>query len=333
MALRLIELVVPQDSSGKIEQLLKGRQILDQKRLPLSDKEVLVRILLRADATEEILDLLEKQFLNQIDTRVLIIPVEGIWPLEEEQKPPSNKKKPPERIDREELYANILDAARCSKTYLMMILLSTIVAALGLYTNNVTVIIGAMVIAPMLGPNMALSLGTTLGDLSLIRHALWTGVVGIALAAALSILLGLILHVSPSSHESLLRTHVGINDFAIALAAGSAGSLAFTTGLSATLIGVMVSLAVLPSLVTFGLFLGSGEPALAFGALLLFAMNIIFVNLAGIVTFLIKGIHPASWWEKDRAIKATRIAIALWVLVLGAWIALFFLLSYTNPNK
>jgi hypothetical protein len=40
-------------------------------------------------------------------------------------------------------------------------------------------------------------------------------------------------------------------------------------------------------------------------------MNLICVNLAGVTTFLVQGIHPASWWEKDRAVKATRIAIGL----------------------
>jgi len=47
--------------------------------------------------------------------------------------------------------------------YMMLVFLSTIVAAIGLIENNVAVIIGAMVIAPLLGPNLALSLSTILG--------------------------------------------------------------------------------------------------------------------------------------------------------------------------
>jgi hypothetical protein len=41
------------------------------------------------------------------------------------------------------------------------------------------------------------------------------------------------------------------------------------------------------------------------------------VNLAGVATFLVEGIHPASWWEKDRAVKATRVAIGLWLGLLA----------------
>lgn len=59
------------------------------------------------------------------------------------------------------------DAARCSRPHLTMVVLSTGVAAIGLQRDNVAIVIGAMVIAPLLGPNIALVLGTTLGDLSL----------------------------------------------------------------------------------------------------------------------------------------------------------------------
>ncbi|MDQ6704291.1 MAG: TIGR00341 family protein, partial [Pseudomonadota bacterium] len=79
--------------------------------------------------------------------------------------------------------------------------------------------------------------------------------------------------------------------------------------------------------VTFGLLLGGGHPALAMGALSLFLLNLICVNLAGVATFLVQGIHPASWWEKGRAVKATRVAIGLWVGLLAALAGMIFLLE------
>jgi hypothetical protein len=65
---------------------------------------------------------------------------------------------------------------------------------------------------------------------------------------------------------------------------------------------------------------------LAMGALSLFLMNLICVNLAGVATFLVQGIHPASWWEKDQAVKATRLAIGLWVALLAGLIGVVLLL-------
>jgi uncharacterized membrane protein len=88
----------------------------------------------------------------------------------------------------------------------------------------------------------------------------------------------------------------------------------------------MVAVALLPPLVAFGLLLGGGYPELATGALTLFLMNLVCVNLAAVTTFLVQGIRPATWWEKDRAAKATRIAIGLWAVLLAALVGLVLLL-------
>lgn len=111
----------------------------------------------------------------------------------------------------------------------------------------------------------------------------------------------------------------------LALAAGSAGALAFTTGMSSALIGVMVAVALLPPLVTVGLLFGSGEGKMASGALLLFLTNMICLNLAGIATFLLQGVRPLSWWEAAVARKATYRAIVFWGLLLTALIIVVFL--------
>ena len=92
-----------------------------------------------------------------------------------------------------------------------------------------------------------------------------------------------------------------------------------------------MAVALLPPLVTFGLLLGSGRPALAMGALSLLLVNLICVNLAGVTTFVVQGIHPANWWEKDRAKKATRIAIGLWMAMFAVLIGLTLLLRKGGP--
>jgi uncharacterized membrane protein len=78
--------------------------------------------------------------------------------------------------------------------------------------------------------------------------------------------------------------------------------------------------------VAFGLLLGGGHSALAMGALSLFLMNLVSVNLAGVATFLAQGIHPATWWEKARSARATGLAIALWVVLLAALVSMILLL-------
>ncbi len=334
MALRLLEMVLPEKDGAGVRELLNECKVLEHRQIRLGDGEVLIRILLDAERSETVMDLLEKRYAGDEGSRVVVLPVEATLPRaqaepEPEAAPSSEpsppEEKPPERIGREELYEDIKNGARLSRVYMAMVTLSTIVAAIGLNDNSAAVIIGAMVIAPLLGPNVALSLGITLGDLALLRRGLLTALAGIAATLALSVIFGVLLNVDPKLPEMASRTWVGLGDVAVALASGCAGALAFTTGVSATLIGVMVAVALLPPLVTCGLLLGGGHPALATGAFSLFLVNLICVNLAGVTTFLLQGIKPTSWWENDRAVKATRIAIALSVALLAVLVGLILL--------
>jgi uncharacterized membrane protein len=78
----------------------------------------------------------------------------------------------------------------------------------------------------------------------------------------------------------------------------------------------MVAVALLPPLITLGILIGAGHWDMALGALLLLLINLICINLAGVMTFLARGIRPLTWWEADRAKKATRKAIAIWTFLL-----------------
>ena len=335
MALRLIEMVLQEKDGDDVRALLNDCQVLEHRQIRLADGEILLRILLDAEQSETVLDLLEKHYSNAEGNRVVVLPVEATLPRAQtepesegtpstEQLPPEEK--PPERIGREELYEDIKNGARLSRVYMSMVALSTVVAAIGLSHNSAAVIIGAMVIAPLLGPNVALSLGITLGDLALLRQGFLTALAGIAAAFVLSVIIGMLLNVDATLSEMASRMTVGIGDIVVALASGTAGALAFTTGVSATLIGVMVAVALLPPLVTSGLLLGGGYPvSWAIGAFSLFLVNLICVNLAGVTTFVVQGIKPTSWWEKDRAVKATRIAIVLSVTLLALLVSMILL--------
>ncbi len=335
MALRLIEMVLQEKDGDDVRALLNDCKVLEHRQIRLVNGEILVRILLDAEQSETVMDLLEKRYSNAEGNRVVVLPVEATLPRAQtepepegtpstEQLPPEEN--PPERIGREELYEDIKNGARLSHVYMAMVALSTLVAAIGLSHNSVAVIIGAMVIAPLLGPNVALSLGITLGDLALLRQGLLTALAGIAAAFVLSVIIGVLLNVDATLSEMASRTTVGMGDIVVALASGTAGALAFTTGVSATLIGVMVAVALLPPLVTSGLLLGGGYPvSWVVGAFSLFLVNLICVNLAGVTTFLMQGIKPTSWWEKDRAVKATRIAITLSVTLLAVLISMILL--------
>jgi uncharacterized hydrophobic protein (TIGR00341 family) len=322
-------MVCPEQKRHEVEQLVQEHQPLGLWHDRLLDEQVLVKILMPAERAEEVLDHLETNYGGMEGFRILLLPVQAALPRPELPPEPPGRvpfqeapKPLPTRISRQELYAEISGGAKFSRVFPVLIALSAVVAAIGMWRGNVAVIIGAMVIAPLLGPNMALALATTLGDGRLGRRALFTNLAAILTALAASVLLGVILPVQPDSQQLMARCQVSLADVAIGLAAGSAGALAFTTGIPTALVGVMVAVALLPPLVALGMTLGSAHWAMARGALLLFGTNLICVNLAGVATFLAHGIRPRTWWEADRAQSASRQALTVWLLLLLALVVI-----------
>ncbi len=61
-----------------------------------------------------------------------------------------------------------------------------------------------------------------------------------------------------------------------------------------------------------------------FDSILLLLVNMICINLAGVITFLLQDIRPNNWWEANKAKKATKKSVALWSVLLAV---LIFLLS------
>jgi uncharacterized hydrophobic protein (TIGR00341 family) len=325
MALRMIEIYLSGGGGEWIQEILKDVPTIGVWEQTSSADLTTVKILLPVEETEAVLDELEKHFGASGGFRVVLLSVDATIPRPAPpEKPPAEEQSPEKekpkikgsRISREELYLDLSATTNVSWVYVTFTVLSTIVAAIGLLQNSVAVIIGAMVIAPLLGPNVALALATTLGDVDLARRSMKANLVGILIALGLSILAGFLFTIDPAVPEILNRTKVGLGDIVLALASGSAGALAFTTGVGASLIGVMVAVALLPPLVATGLMLGSAHFDMALGAFMLLGVNVICVNLSGVLTFLLQRVRPNTWWEADRARRATRRAIAIWTALL-----------------
>jgi len=280
------------------------------------------RLLVQPGARQAVMDTLQRLFSGTEGTRILVLPVEATLPRsdEQEESEPRHAAGP----TREELYESIAKGARIDGNFLLLVALSTVVAAIGLIEDNVAVVIGAMVIAPLLGPNLALALGTALGDLDLMGQALRAGVAGALLALSIAFLIGYFWPQPIESAELLARADVGLDSVALALASGAAAVLSLTTGISTVLVGVMVAVALLPPTAATGLFLGGAEFSLALDAALLFAVNVVSVNLAAKVVFLVKGVKPRTWIAKRQARQSMWLYIAIWCVTLAVLVAVIF---------
>lgn len=332
MPQRLTKIIIPDDKKADALDLLKSEEGIYHWQEESDESYFVVNVLNDSSQTEELMDKFEKSFGHVEGFKLIVFPVEASIPrIKEEKKslPESEEKTKNKsfRISREELYDDIVGSTKTSNIYLILVFLSTIVAAIGLMKDNVAIIIGAMVIAPFLGPNVALALSTTLGDNKLRNDALKAIFIGFSIVILFSIGMGYFYKVDPAIPEVASRTQAGISDILLALASGAAGVLAFTTGAPAVVIGVMVAVALLPPLTVFGLLIGSGEYSPAIGALLIFLTNIICINLAGVTTFLLQGVSPRTWWEAKKAKKATRKTLAIWIITLSFLVVLILLWS------
>jgi uncharacterized hydrophobic protein (TIGR00341 family) len=310
--MRKISVIAPHGLTGSIRSLAEDRSVDCWLDSVGEDGRQATHLLVKAESTQEILDGLQALLGQADNARIVVSGVETTLPSVKEEE----KQRKGMASSREELLSDLEKNSRLDGNFLILVFLSTLVAAVGLIKDNVAVVVGAMVIAPLLGPNLSLALGTALGDRHLMWRSLRTNAAGLALSLALSMAVGLIWPLDLDSRELMARTDVGLDSVALALASGAAAVLSLTTGLSSVLVGVMVAVALMPPAVTLGLMLVSRQPELAAGALLLLAVNVVCVNFAANVVFFAKGVAPRTWRLKKQARRSMLTAIGFWFALL-----------------
>nr|MBS0020341.1 TIGR00341 family protein [Gammaproteobacteria bacterium] len=239
--MKLIEIVASEGNVDTVSAIAEKHKVHHFRSGTEGDAQWM-RLLVDDHQIQAVLDTLQGVLGAQPGARILVMPVDVALPRPTEGKETKN----PAITAREALYSEVEKNARPDVNFFVLVALSTVVAAIGLIENNVAVVIGAMVIAPLLGPNLALAFGAALGDLPLMRKSLKTTAAGIGLAVGLSVVIGVIWPFDLASPELLSRTDAQLDSVALALASGAAAVLSLTTGLPSVLVGVMVAVALLP---------------------------------------------------------------------------------------
>jgi uncharacterized hydrophobic protein (TIGR00341 family) len=320
MTLRLLEVRHPHLKEEVLCRTLEEVEILELWQDQVSEQESITHMVLRQEEVDLVIECLKKHFPLEGQLRVTILPVEAFLPRKDEPKPelldePTRHRRY-SRTSVEEIYVDATNMASPTGIYVMMSILAAVVAAVGLLLDDVAIIIGSMVIAPLLGPNIAMTLAVTLADPKLTRIALGSSLLGYLLALSVGIVFGVLVEVDPAGPQLVTRTEFSLLMAIVALSAGVAGTLTFNQGAPQSLVGVMVAVALLPPLVAGGLMIGSGNLREAVGAMLLFAINVLSINLAGIAVFYLQGVAPSSWFEKERARRTTFRGFLAWCALL-----------------
>jgi uncharacterized hydrophobic protein (TIGR00271 family) len=199
-----------------------------------------------------------------------------------------------------------------SQDFFLMIGLSILTATFGLLLNNVAVIIGSMLIAPILYPILSLSLGIIMSDLKLLVRSLATLtksiLIGIILASLTTLLFSS--EFSQITPEIAQRAHPSLVYVIIAIIAGFAGSFALVKPqLNETLPGIAISVALIPPLAVTGIGIAKFDLNLTTGSFLLFTVNSIGVIFASMITFSLMNFY-AQRRVADDTIKKEESKIA-----------------------
>lgn len=321
MSTRLVQVIVP-DAMIEATRTLVSKHCRRYWQEPVPGGLEKFSCIVQKRYVERLLSALNAQFGAMPEFCTVVIELEAALPSLDESSatvlPEISGLAPPtrleaffsrDRISTDELYDDIAESVEIRPAYLLTAMLSAVIAALGMRSGQTAVVIGAMVIAPLLGPTMGIALAATVGNWLLGRKALVTLAAGTAAVLLVTMVLGHFIAVDANVPELRNRTLVNPADIALALASGAAGVLAFSRGSSLSLVGVMIAVALVPPLSAAGLFLGSGQAPLGIDALVLFATNLVCINVSGIAMFLIQGLPPKHW-------RITGGIILMWIIML-----------------
>lgn len=176
-------------------------------------------------------------------------------------------------------------------TFFLMNGLATVIAAYGLLGDNATSVIGAMIVATMIWKVNGVSLALVEGDAKLLGRSLAGFSTGALLVLSISVAIGFMHREIPLSHEILARTHPTLLDLSVAFFSGAAGTVAIISpGMSAALVGIAISTAIVPPMAAAGLLIARGSWHLAGGAGMLVLVNIVAIQLATSLVLWVCGV-------------------------------------------
>ena len=229
-------------------------------------------------------------------------------------------------IDKErrgEVRVRLRKASHPGFDFFLLVILSCTMATMGLLTNSVAIIIGAMLVAPLMSPILGMGMASITGDGHLLRDSI-SGVIQGAIVAILVSFLWtwlnrhlpfILLQEVPS--EVLARTNPSPIDLTVAVAGGIAAAYALAQPhLSAALPGVAIATALMPPLCTVGVGLALNRMDVAGGAGLLFVTNAVAIAFAATLVFFSLGFSPKPITITNRLPRSLIFAALLTMTLL-----------------
>ena len=335
--MRYVEITIPTGKRRAILDVLKdeGLDYVVAEETGNEAYTAVVSFPIPTDGVEPVLDRLRGLGLED-DAYTVVLNAETIVSrkfeaLEQRYERPGDGV-PESRRPRGEIRTRARALAPDRNEFLVMTVLSIAIATAGVLLDSVAVVVGSMVIAPLIGPAMATSVGTVLRDRELfvrgVKLQVLGGVLGVTTAAALAFAVKTIHIVPPGLDVTGLgqvesRLTPGLLSLMVALGSGIAGAYSLSSGLSSALVGVAIAVALVPPTAVIGIGIAYALPVVVIGSTLLVLVNFFSINLGALALLWFQGYRPAQILEHDAARADTvkrAAALAAVILLLSAFL-------------
>jgi len=344
---RLVQIMVPVGAKDAVVETLTKSGIDHAVTDETSSREfdIVITFPLPTNAVESVLSDLRDAGIDE-DTYTVIVDAETVISrrfdeLADEYK---ERERSDEQIAREELQSKAESLVSGRTTYMVMTVLSSVIATAGLLLDSAATVVGSMVIAPLIGPALAASVGTVVDDHAMFTRGIKLQVSGVLLAIASAALFASFLrfgNLVPPGLDPLTLDEVSerlapnVLVLAIAIGSGIAGILSLMTGVSVALVGVMIAVALIPPAATTGIGIAYGIPTLAIGSGVFVMVNVLSINFAALIVLWYAGYRPEAWFRTPdvRSAVVKRIAVlAVCLVILSAFLAGITFDSYTEST-
>lgn len=204
---------------------------------------------------------------------------------------------PSETVVWSEVEARSRDDSELTVSFVVMLVLATLIAAVGILSDSLILVIGAMVIGPEYGPLVGVAVGVFSGDH---RHALTaarTLIVGFVAGILITLAFAAVangLATTPAAYEAGVRpltefiSHPDGWSVVVALLAGVAGTMSLTQARPSALVGVFISVTTIPAAANVGVAAAHSRSEEALGALGQLGANVGVIVVAGILTLAVE---------------------------------------------
>jgi uncharacterized hydrophobic protein (TIGR00341 family) len=330
--MRLVQVLIPEGTRPTVLETLdqQGIDYAVFDEVGRGDFEAMVQFPVPPSGVEPVMrDLAEAGV--QEESYTIVLPTETVV----SQRLPALKERfPGLRISREELVARAEELAPANSTFFAFLLLSTVIATTGLLLDSAATIIGAMVVAPLMGPAISASVGTVLDEPAMRTRGSTLQVTGLLAAIATAAVMGWVLQqtvlIPPGLDIRTIpqvaeRTSPNVLSLFLALGSGIAGAISVIRGAGSALVGVAIAVALIPPAATAGLGFAFGLPGVFVAATILVVVNLLAINLSALLLLYAAGFRPLETADMTAVrsavfsrIVTVAVGIAVLTLVLGA---------------